>query len=461
MTDERDSTKGDGGSPRARRPAPRARMDPPAWPARADWTRRRLLGALAAGPAAFTLARVERAAAEQAANSLGGGERDATAADSAAADATGAGAYVDPTRTPGRGASALGERSAWESPARLPLYGVVSLTPLQDLQGTLTPSDLHFERHHAGIPRIDPEQHALLIHGLVERPLRFSLADLLRFPAVTRIAFLECSGNLRIDAGPETTPQVLCGLTSQSEWTGVALSTLLREVGLRPKARWLLAEGSDAAVMTRSIPLEKALDDAIVAYAQNGEALRPGQGYPIRLFLPGWEGNTSVKWLRRIEVGDAPFMTREETSKYTEPILGDRARQFSFVMDARSIITTPSFPARLERGWHEIRGLAWSGRGRIERVEVSVDGGRRWEVARLVGPVLSKAHTRFALPWRWTGGGAELASRAIDETGYVQPTRAALIAARGVGSLPYHLNPIASWIVEPDGRVLYKGEPWG
>jgi len=366
----------------------------------------------------------------------------------------------DPTRVPGTGPSAFGERSSFARLSRRAAFGVISGTPLQDLHGTITPADLHFERHHAGIPTIDPANHALMIHGLVDRPLRFEIADLLRFPAVTRTCFIECSGNLRTDAGPETTPQELCGLTSQSEWTGVALSTLLREAGLSPSARWLLAEGSDAAIMARSIPIEKALDDAFVAYAQNGEPLRPGQGYPIRLVLPGFEGNTHVKWLRRIEVADRPFMTREETSKYTEPLRGGRARAFSFTMDARSIITTPTYPAQLERGWHEIRGLAWSGRGRIVRVEVSVDGGARWQEARLIGPALPTAHTRFGLPWKWTGSGAELSSRAIDETGYVQPTRRALIDVRGPGALPYHLNPITSWLVESDGRVLYKSEGW-
>jgi len=213
-------------------------------------------------------------------------------------------------------------------------------------------------------------------------------------------------------------------------------------------------------VMTRSIPIEKAMDDAIVAYAQNGEAIRPAQGYPMRLLLPGWEGNSNVKWLRRIELADRPFMTREETAKYTEPILGGKARSFSFTMDARSVITTPTYPEQLEPGWNEIRGLAWSGRGRIVKVEVSVDGGRRWQKARLAGPVLPAAHTRFTLPWRWEGGGAELASRATDETGYLQPTRRQLIDVRGRGSLPYHLNSIISWFVESDGRVLYKAEPW-
>ncbi|HEB89553.1 MAG TPA: sulfite dehydrogenase [Deltaproteobacteria bacterium] len=367
----------------------------------------------------------------------------------------------DPTKVPGADPSPLGERSPFERLERTTAFGRISGTPLQDLHGTLTPSDLHFERHHAGVPAIDPHRHELLIHGLVERPLKFSIADLLRFPAVTRICFLECSGNLRIDASEEITPQDLCGLTSQSEWTGVALSTLLREAGLRPSAKWLLAEGRDAALLSRSIPIEKALDDAIVAYAQNGEALRPAQGYPIRLLLPGWEGNTNVKWLRRIEVGDQPFMTREETSKYTEPLRDGRVRMFSFTMDARSIITTPTWPTRLERGWHEIRGLAWSGRGRIVRVEVSVDGGRTWQDARLAGPVLPKAHTRFGLPWKWQGGGAELSSRATDETGYVQPTKRVLIDTRGPGAIPYHLNHIVSWIVETDGRVVYKAEPWG
>jgi len=331
---------------------------------------------------------------------------------------------------------------------------------LQDLHGTITPADLHFERHHGGVPQIDPANHELLIHGMVDKPLKFSLAHLKRFPAVTRSCFIECSGNLNTRATEHSSPQMLCGLTSQSEWTGVALSTLLREVGVKPTANWFLAEGSDAAVLTRSIPLAKAWDDALIVYAQNGEAIRPEQGYPIRLLLPGWEGNTNVKWLRRLELSDAPFMSREETSKYTDPLKDDTARMFSVVMDARSVITTPSFPQVLERGWHEIRGLAWSGRGRIERVEVSTDGGKKWQAAKLHGPVLSKSHTRFSLPWHWDGKATEISSRAIDETGYVQPTRRQLIDARGPGSQPYHLNSIMSWLVQSDGQVLYKAEAW-
>ncbi len=424
---------------------------------KADWTRRQMLAALA-GTAGAALAGTTAQADN---NSNNNKDQDEKKAPESKAASTPSVDRPDPTKVPGAGPSALGERSPFESPERIAAFGVISGTPLHELHGTLTPADLHFERHHAGIPNIDPAQHELLIHGLVDRPLKLTLSDLLRFPAVSRICFLECSGNLRIDAGEETSPQFLCGLTSQSEWTGVALSTLLREVGLRPSAKWLLAEGSDAAVLSRSIPIEKAMDDAIIAYAQNGEALRPGQGYPIRLLLPGWEGNTNVKWLRRIEVSDRPFMTREETAKYSEPIKGGNIRSFSFTMDARSVITTPTYPQNLERGWNEIRGLAWSGRGKIVRVEVSVDGGRKWQDARLAGPVLPKAHTRFTLPWQWMGGAAELSSRATDETGYIQPTRRALIDARGAGSIPYHLNLIVSWLVEADGRVLYKAEPWG
>ena len=248
---------------------------------------------------------------------------------------------VDTTRRPGRGPTEVDERSPFVSPRRDPST-TSSRTPLQDLRGTLTPADLHFERHHGGVPEIDPDRYELLVHGMVERPTIFSLADLKRFPATSRICFLECSGNLRRGT-PETLPQMVCGLTSQTEWTGVRLSTVLEEVGASSNATWFLAEGQDAAVMTRSIPMVKAFDDAMIVYAQNGDALMPGNGFPARLLLPGWEGNSSVKWLRRLELADQPFMTREETSKYTDP-LGDgrTVRQFSFVMDAGSIITNPA-----------------------------------------------------------------------------------------------------------------------
>ncbi len=366
----------------------------------------------------------------------------------------------DPTKARGPGPRAVGDRAATARVQRIVRGQAVSSTPHQDLMGIITPSDLHFERHHAGVPAIAPDSYALLIHGMVERPTIFTLADLKRFPSHSQIHFLECSGNLGRTAGPDTTPGMLAGLTSTSEWTGVRLSTLLREVGVRAEARWLLAEGADAAVLTRSVPIEKALDDALIAYGQNGEALRPEQGYPARLFLPGWEGNASVKWLRRLEVSDAPFMTREETSKYTEPFANGTSRQFSFRMDARSLITAPAFPNRLERGWVEITGIAWTGAGRIARVDISTDGGVTWVPSQLQAPVLPLAHTRFRHMWQWTGGEAVIMSRAVDETGYVQPTKAELLAQRGPGTATYHLNPITGWVVQADGRVVYKEESW-
>lgn len=378
----------------------------------------------------------------------------------ALARTAGAQTAADPTKVRGTPPRALGDRAATARVQRIVRGQVVSSTPLHDLMGIITPSDLHFERHHGGVPVIAPETYSLLIHGMVERPTIFTLADLKRFPSHSQIHFLECSGNLGRTAGPETTPGMLAGLTSTSEWTGVRLATLLAEVGVRSGARWLLAEGADAAVLTRSVPMEKALDDALVAYGQNGEALRPEQGYPARLFLPGWEGNASVKWLRRLEVSDQPFMTREETSKYTEPFANGTSRQFSFRMDARSLITAPAFPNRLERGWVEISGIAWTGAGRIARVDISTDGGTTWTAARLQEPVLPLAHTRFRHMWQWNGGEAVLMSRAVDETGYMQPTKAELLAQRGPGTATYHLNPITGWVVQPDGRVVYKEESW-
>lgn len=328
-------------------------------------------------------------------------------------------------------------------------------TPLQDLHGIITPNGLHYERHHAGVPQIDPAAHRLLIHGLVDRPLLFTMDDLLRFPSVSRLYFLECAGNTQEwrNASPNWTPQQTHGLLSCCEWTGVPLSTLLGEVGVRRSARWMLAEGADAAAMTRSIPLEKAWDDAIVAYAQNGERLRPEQGYPLRLLLPGYEGNTNVKWLRRLKLGDQPFETREETSKYTDLMPDGHARQFTFVMEAKSVITRPAGGLRLRNtGFYEISGLAWSGRGRIRRVDVSTDGGASWRRATLQDPVLPKCLTRFRLPWTWDGGPAVLQSRAVDETDYVQPTRAQLVTVRGVNSF-YHFNGIQSWNVAGDGTI--------
>jgi sulfane dehydrogenase subunit SoxC len=339
-----------------------------------------------------------------------------------------------------------------DQPAAFP---TATRTPLQSLFGSITPNGLFFERHHGGVPAIDPAQHRLMLHGLVERPLLLGMKDLLRFPAVSRTHFIECSGNgsAEFKAPGKGSVQDIHGLLSGAEWTGVRLADLMAEAGVLPSARWILAEGADAAAMTRSFPLAKALDDALIVYGQNGEMLRPEQGYPVRLLLPGYEGNMSIKWLRRLKVGDAPFQTREETAKYTDLMPDGTARQFTFQMGVKSVITAPSARQVLDgHGFREITGLAWSGHGRIARVEVSVDGGRRWQAATLDGPVQSKALTRFRLPWAWSGQEAILQSRAVDEAGNVQPTRAALVASDGRNSA-YHYNAIQSWKVASYGEV--------
>ncbi len=360
----------------------------------------------------------------------------------------------DPSRTPGSPATEYGQRSQFERARRL-TRPQRSRTPLQHLHGIITPSALHFERHHNGVPLIDPTRHRLLVHGLVERPLLFTIDELKRFPATSRIVFVECSGNGGKEwKGPKgKTVQEIHGLTSTSEWTGVRLSTVLAEAGLTPGATWMLAEGSDAAAMTRSVPLERVLDEALLCYAQNGEPLRPEQGYPLRLLLPGLEGNACIKWLRRLKLVSAPLMTREETSKYTDLMPDGTARQFTFDMEAKSVITVPSGGHRLEKpGYVEIRGLAWSGRGRVETVEVSVDGGTSWRTAELQIPVLPKCHTRFCIDWWWDGQAAVLQSRCTDETGYRQPTRQELVAVRGTNSY-YHYNAVQSWKIDEKGDV--------
>ena len=377
---------------------------------------------------------------------------------------TSTGTPVDTTKVLGAAPASLGTRSPYESIERTvaaPTPAGVSFTPLEKLSGIITPSDLHFERHHAGVPAIDPHAYELLIHGLVERPLKFSLADLKRFPAVTRICFIECSGNgFQAALAPESIPQEiragqLDGLFSTSEWTGVKLATLLREAGAHASARWLLAEGQDAAVMSRSIPMTKAWDDALVVYAQNGEALRPEQGYPARLLLPGWEGNASVKWLRRLELSDAPFMTREETAKYSDAMPDGRSKMFTFLMEVKSLITTPSYGVDMSgRGWHEIRGLAWSGAGRIAGVEVSVDAGKNWHGAKLQKPVLSKCATQFRYGWDWHGKETIIMSRATDEAGDTQLPYAENEKGRGPRTF-YHNNAIRAWKIHADGHVTF------
>lgn len=363
------------------------------------------------------------------------------------------GPLADPTRVPGALPSAYGKRSRFETATRASGFSH-SLTPHQTLHGIITPSALHFERHHNGVPTIDPSAHRLLVHGLVARPLTFSMDDLLRFPSVTRIICIECSGN---SAGEWTAPagrtvQDTHGLMSTSEWTGVPLATILDQAGVQPDAVWMLAEGSDSAAMTRSLPLADMMSSALLCYGQNGEALRPEQGYPLRLIVPGWEGNTAIKWVRRLKLGPKPFMTREETSHYTDLLPEGKARQFSFVMEAKSVITSPSGGQVVQPGFVEIRGVAWSGRGLVRRVEISVDGGTSWADAQLQSPVLPYCHTRFRFAWQWNGEAAVLQSRCTDETGYRQPTRAALVAVRGVNST-YHYNAIQSWRVAPDGNV--------
>jgi len=374
----------------------------------------------------------------------------------------------DPTKVQGRLTNddgGYGSRSQFETESRWRFPTATkesswTMTPLDSSEGIITPSGLHFERHHGGIPNIDPAKHQLVVHGMVDGARKYNMEDLKRFPSVSRFHFIECSGNGLTEWREPTlkTVQGTHGLTSTTEWTGVPLSTILREVGVQDGAAWILAEGADAAVMTRSVPIDKAWDDAMLVYAQNGEALRPEQGYPLRLLLPGFEGNTHIKWLRRLEISDKPFMTREETSKYTDLLNGGKARQFSFTMEAKSVITFPSGEMKLPgAGFYEISGLAWTGRGRIKRVEVSADGGVSWQLAELQTPVLPVCHTRFQFPWHWDGKPAILQSRCQDETGYVQPTIKQLVEERGLdggkyGSI-YHLNGIQSWAVAADGGV--------
>lgn len=362
----------------------------------------------------------------------------------------------------GRAPDKYGERSPFERSSRLgsasknPETGSTR-SPLQDFHGIITPSSLHFERHHAGVPEIDPAKHRLMIHGMVKRPLVLTVDEIKTLPSVSRVHFIECSGNSRSEwtgkKGP--TAQHSHGLASCSEWTGVLLSVLLDEAGVNPEAHWLIAEGADACKMHRSLPLDKCRDDVIVAYGQNGEAIRPEQGYPLRLVVPGFEGNINVKWLRRLMLSGQPAMGREETSKYTDLLADGKARQFSFTMEAKSVITRPSGGQKLAReGFHEIAGLAWSGRGVIERVEVSTDDGNTWQDAELQEPRHRIAFTRFRLPWTWDGAETVILSRAIDDTGYVQPTEQALIAARGHNS-DYHNNCIKAWKIGADGNVTH------
>ena len=367
-------------------------------------------------------------------------------------------------RGPGRPLSGYGGRSHYEDGVQRRILAATgtdgaggSWTPLEALEGMITPNPLHFERHHSGIPEIDPHRHRLLIHGMVDRALFFDMDALSRYPMVSRIQFIECSGNSYLAGLParpiNDTCGALHGLVSCSEWTGVPLSILLDEAGVDPAAGWIMAEGADAAAMNRSVPMAKAMDDALLALYQNGERLRPEQGYPLRLFLPGYEGNMSIKWLRRIKVTAAPSMTREETSKYSDLMPDGRTLLFTYPMDVKSVITSPSPGLELkEPGLCQISGMAWSGAGRIARVEVSADGGATWGEAALCEPVLDKAVTRFRMAWRWNGAETVIMSRAVDEAGDIQPTRDAIIAAKG-RKFAYHYNGIQAWGIDSEGQV--------
>jgi sulfane dehydrogenase subunit SoxC len=368
-------------------------------------------------------------------------------------------------RQPGAGFAAYGQPSRFESktvrataaPANPATQGVgASRTPLHLLEGMITPNGLHFERSHSGIPDIDPDQHRLVIHGLVKRPLVFTMDALARYRMESRIAFIECAGNSQTLNAPKPAPlnaAGIHGLVSCAEWTGVRLATLLDEAGVDPRARWMIAEGGDSAAMSRSVPLAKAMDDALLCLYQNGERVRPSNGYPLRLLLPGFEGNMQVKWLRRLKLTEAPVMTKDETSKYTVLLPDGKAWQFVFPMEVKSVITRPSPGLTMKApGFYEIAGLAWSGNGRIRQVEVSADGGKSFAPAQLQEPVLPRALTRFRAAWQWNGGPAILQSRATDDTGMAQPSRAEFAKDRGLRGV-YHYNAIASWQVDEKGEV--------
>ena len=368
------------------------------------------------------------------------------------------------TTTPGAPMSGYGQPSHFEGKVKrilTPAYPDISpgtgssRTPLHLLDGIITPSGLHYERHHNGVPDIDPAKHRLLIHGLVQHPLEFSIDALLRYPRTSRIAFLECAGNSGPNIAatpPQTSAGAIHGLLSCSEWTGVPLKYLLDEAGIDPSAHWLVAEGGDASSLERSLPLEAAYEHAILALFQNGERLRPEQGYPLRLLMPGWEGNLNVKWLQRIKLGTEPVQAREETSKYTQLQKDGIARQFDFIMSVKSVILRPSVGMHLPQpGFYEIAGIAWSGHGRIEKVEVTTDG-QNWTLAELRTPILPQCLVQFRLAWEWDGKAALLKSRATDEAGNTQPTRVEWIKQFSPGQ-GYHQNSIQGWQVEAGGSV--------
>ena len=372
-----------------------------------------------------------------------------------------------PPRGPGAPLSATSERSDYVRLARIPEStpgrrsvdpgeAINSKTPIGTLVGTITPADLHYERSHSGVPDIDPARHRLLVHGMVKRELVLTMDDLRAMPATSRVAFLECTGNGWENwktPPPDVTVQNTHGLVSTNEWTGVPLSFLLDLVGVDPASTWMLAEGGDGSAVARSIPLtDEIIAEGMLAYGQNGEPLRPAHGFPLRLFLPGFEGNLNIKWLRRLKFGDRPFMTRWETARYTQLQADGSARQFQLRQEVNSVITAPSGMMRIRPGHNRITGLAWSGFGRIMRVEVSTDGARTWRDAAIAGPALPKAQARFQADWAWDGSPTRIVSRATDEAGNLQPDRASFIATTGTNAL-FHYNAQQTWAIDAEGKV--------
>jgi sulfane dehydrogenase subunit SoxC len=372
-----------------------------------------------------------------------------------------------PPREVGADLGGHSERSKYVKIARIPEAGpgqrnvdpgdaINSKSPLDKLFGSITPSDLHYERSHSGAPDIDPAKHRLLVHGKVRKPLVFSVEDLKAMPSISRVVFIECTGNGWENwkkADPNLTVQNTHGLVSTNEWTGVPLKFLIDLVGKDRNSNWMLAEGGDAAGVDRSIPLtDEILEEAFVAYGQNGEPLRPAHGFPMRLIMPGLEGNLHIKWLRRLKFGDQPWMTRWETARYTQLRANGKATQFQLRMDANSVITSPSGMMVIKPGYQRITGLAWSGHGKIARVEISTDGGRSWKEAQLNLPVLPKAQARFQMDWTWDGRPTKIVSRSTDDKGNVQPDRNSFIAAAGTNAL-FHYNAQQTWSLDETGRV--------
>src|SRR5216683_3789268 len=352
----------------------------------------------------------------------------------------------------GRPASAQPQHVHNEPPRRGARYSLDHLThytPLQDYSGIITPAPVHFvQQHSSEFPQLDADEHRLTIHGMVDRPLSFSMADLKQLPSVSRVHFVECHANSSpASHNPQSSNnpnlglpvQYIHGMASCSEWSGVPLSVLLNEAGVKKEASWLVNEGGDQGKFSHTLPLGKALDDCFVAYGQNGEPLRVEQGYPIRLLVPGWEGPFNVKYLKHIKVVDQPYNTWNESMNHSvsRPDLGGKARWYHFQWAPKSVITRPSAGMQMPKGYVQITGLAWSGAGMVSRVEVSTDGGKNWKDAKIQGPVHSKAHTRFTFDWAWDGQEAIIQSRCTDETGDVQPTLA---------ELSEHWNiPFADW----------------